>query len=205
MKIILVGASGTVGKTIDQAFHGSEHQVIRVGKSRGDFQVNIEDPGSVAQLYQKINKAVGNFDAVVNATGEVAFAPLSQMTAEQWDLGLRSKLMGQVNLVQQALPYINERGSFTLISGILSDDPILSGVSATMVNRALEGFVIATACELPKNLRINLVSPTVLKDSLNKYAAFFPGFAAAESYDVGQAFKKSVLGIQTGQIYKVYG
>jgi len=201
MKIVLIGASGAVGKTIDQAFQGTEHQVIRVGKSRGDFQVNIEDPDNVAQLYRKI----GNFDAIVNASGEVAFAPFAQMTPAQWDLGLRSKLMGQVNLVQQALPYINERGSFTLVSGILSDDPIFSGVSATMVNRALEGFVIASACELPKNLRINLVSPTVLKDSLNKYAAFFPGFAAAEGHDVGQAFKKSVLGIQTGQIYKVYG
>jgi NAD(P)-dependent dehydrogenase (short-subunit alcohol dehydrogenase family) len=199
MKIILFGGNGTIGKHVTRTLRECRCEVIQVGRKSGDFTANFEDPKSVAELYKKI----GSFDAVVSAAGEVAFAPLASITAEQWNKSTQSKLLGQINLVQQAIPYINERGSFTLISGILSDEPILAGVVATTINRAIEGFVMAAACELPKGLRINVVSPTVLEDSMHKYADFFPGFIPVAGEDVAQAYKKSVMGIQTGQIFRV--
>jgi NAD(P)-dependent dehydrogenase (short-subunit alcohol dehydrogenase family) len=200
MKIILVGANGTVGRQVANALNGQNHEIIRVGRTSGDFQVNIEDPTDVASFYKKI----GAFDAVVNASGDVAFAPLNAITREQWESSLKSKLLGQINLVQQALPYINAKGSFTLISGILGDEQIFAGTVAATANYALIGFIKAAACELPKNLRINLVSPTVLRESLAMYGDFFPGFTPAEGENVGLAFKKSILGVQTGQVIKVY-
>ena len=71
-------------------------------------------------------RAVGSFDAVAIAAGQVAFAPLSELTAEKWQFSLGSKLLGQINLVQEAIPFISERGSFTLVSGILVIDPIFA-------------------------------------------------------------------------------
>jgi len=133
----------------------------------------------------------------------VAFAPLSALGAEQWQLSLNNKLMGQINLVQEALPFIRERGSFTLVSGVLSKESIMAGVAASTVGRALEGFAMAAATELPKGLRINVVSPTVLKESEKQYGAFFPGFIPVEGWKVAQAFKKSILGVQTGRTYTV--
>ena len=130
MKIILVGANGTIGKHVKKTLEASKHEVISVGKKSGDFQVDIENPESVAQLYKKI----GNFDAVVNASGEIAFAPLAAITRDQWLSSFGSKLLGQINLVQQALPYINERGSFTLVSGILGEEQIFAGTVASTVN-----------------------------------------------------------------------
>jgi len=50
-------------------------------------------------LYQ----VVGSFDAVAVGAGEVVFAPLSQLTAENWQFSLGSKLMGQISLVQEAI------------------------------------------------------------------------------------------------------
>ncbi|MNI69427.1 short chain dehydrogenase [compost metagenome] len=127
------------------------------------------------------------------------------MTDEQWQLGLQSKLMGQINLTRAAIPYLNDKGSITLISGILSEEPIHWGVSATTINGAIEHFVKGAACELPRGLRINVVSPTVLEESMGKYADFFPGFVPVPAARVAQAYQKSVLGVQTGQIFRVNG
>jgi NAD(P)-dependent dehydrogenase (short-subunit alcohol dehydrogenase family) len=199
MKIILIGANGTIGELVQTALAGAGHEIVKVGRKSGDFQVEIENRESVRKFYQ----AVGSFDAVAIAAGEVAFAPLSELTAEKWQFSLGSKLMGQINLVQEAIPFINERGSFTLVSGVLNDEPIFASAAAAAVSGALEGFARAAAVELPKGLRINVVSPTILKESEAKFGPLFPGVIPVEGWRVAQAYKRAILGAQTGRVYKV--
>src|ERR1700686_4204242 len=199
MKIILVGANGTIGEQVQTAMAGAGHEIVKVGRKSGDFQVDIESRESIRQLYQ----AVGSFDAVAVAAGEVVFAPLSQLTAENWQFSLRSKLMGQISLVQEAIPFINERGSFTLVSGVLNEEPIFASAAAATVSGALEGFARVAALELPKGLRINVVSPTILKESEAQMGSFFPGVIPVEGWKVGQAYKRAILGAQTGRVYRV--
>lgn len=105
----------------------------------------------------------------------------------------------------RAIPHLSDKGSITLISGILSEEPINWGVSASTVNGAIDHFVKAAACELPRGLRINVVSPTVLAESMDKYADFFPGLVPVPAARVALAYQKSVLGIQTGQVFRVNG
>ncbi|MFM5180020.1 short chain dehydrogenase [Aeromonas veronii] len=200
MKIVIVGASGTVGSAVSELL-AKDHQVVRVGHSRGDATVDMRDLASIKALFAQ----VGQFDALVVASGSVAFNGLTEMTDEQWQVGLQSKLMGQINLTRAAIPHLSDKGSITLISGILSEEPINWGVSASTVNGAIDHFVKAAACELPRGLRINVVSPTVLAESMDKYADFFPGFVPVPAAKVAQAYKKSVLGIQTGQVFRVNG
>src|SRR5712692_4114826 len=199
MKIILIGANGTIGELVQTAMAGAGHEIVKVGRKSGDFQVDIESQESIRQLYQ----VVGSFDAVAVAAGEVVFAPLSQLTAENWQFSLGSKLMGQISLVQEAIPLINERGSFTLVSGVLNYEPIFASAAAAAVSGALEGFARAAAVELPKGLRINVVSPTILKESEAKFGPFFPGMIPVQGWKVGQAYKRAILGAQTGRVYKV--
>ncbi len=199
MKIVLIGANGKIGELVQTAMAGAGHEIVKVGRKSGDFQVDIENRESIRQLYQ----AVGSFDAVAVAAGEVVFAPLSQLTAENWQFSLGSKLMGQISLVQEALPFINERGSFTLVSGVLNDEPIFASAAAAAVSGALEGFARAAAVELPKGLRINVVSPTILKESEAQFGSFFPGVIPVEGWRVAQAYKRAILGVQTGRVYKV--
>jgi NAD(P)-dependent dehydrogenase (short-subunit alcohol dehydrogenase family) len=198
MKIIVVGATGTVGTAIVNEL-SPRHKVVAVGHQTGDMQVDISDSQSIKKLYQSI----GKFDAVIAATGNVHFGPLSEFTPEQYNIGLQSKLMGQVNLVLIGLHYINEGGSFTLTSGVLSHDPIRLGSSASMVNGAIESFAKSAAIEMTNNVRINVVSPTVLTESLDKYGPYFRGFESAPASRVARAYSKSVEGGQTGQIYNV--
>ena len=199
MKIVLIGANGKIGELVQTAMAGAGHEIVKVGRKSGDFQVDIESRESIRQLYQ----VVGSFDAVAVAAGEVVFASLSQLTAENWQFSLGSKLMGQISLVQEAIPFINERGSFTLVSGVLNEEPIFAGVAGATVSGALEGFVRAAAVELPKGLRINVGSPTILKESEAHMGSFFPGVVPVEGWRVAQAYKRAILGVQTGRIYKV--
>jgi NAD(P)-dependent dehydrogenase (short-subunit alcohol dehydrogenase family) len=198
MKVILIGASGTLGRAVDREL-SARHEVVRVGHSSGDLRVDITDLQSIEQLYKKI----GEFDALVSATGNIHFGPFEQFTPEQFEIGLRSKLMGQVNLVTLGLEQIRPRGSFTLTSGQLNDDPIRGGVSGAMVNGALEGFVRSAAIELPRGLRINLVSPTVTEESLPAYGPFFPGQKPVPAAEAAFSYAKSVEGPQTGRVYRI--
>ncbi len=199
MKVILFGAAGTIGKEVRRTLEEAGHEIVTIGRKSGDFQADMTNRESLRGLFKKL----GSFDAVVSASGDVAFAPLAQLGEAQWKLSVESKLLGQINLVQEAIPFMNEKGSFTLISGILSKEPIFAGVAASTVGGALESFAMAAAVELPKGLRINVVSPTVLKESEKAYGPFFPGFIPVEGWKVAQAYKKSVMGVQTGQVFRV--
>jgi NAD(P)-dependent dehydrogenase (short-subunit alcohol dehydrogenase family) len=198
MKILLIGANGTVGQAV-KANLAARHTIVSVGRNSGDYQADLAQPASLEALMER----VGKVDAIVSAAGNVHFGPLSQMTAEQFNIGLQDKLLGQVQLALLAQRYLNDGGSVTLTSGILSTEPIRYGANATAVNAGIEGFVAAAAIELPRGLRINAVSATVLTESLPTYGPYFAGFESVPAARVAMAYQRSVEGGQTGQVYRV--
>ncbi|MBI4347138.1 MAG: short chain dehydrogenase [Elusimicrobia bacterium] len=198
MKILLVGASGTIGKAVGQEL-GRRHDLILAGRSSGDVRVDMTEPASVRELFKK----VGAVDAVVSAAGGVRFAPFDRLDAEAYQYGLRDKLMGQVNLVLGGRDAVADGGSFTLTGGVLDSDPIVAGSSASMVNGALNAFVMAAAIELKRGLRINCVSPGVITESMPQIGSFFRGFEPVPAARAALAYAKSVEGKQTGRVYRV--
>ncbi len=198
MKIILVGASGTIGQAIDRELR-ERHDIVRVGRNSGELQVNIADPASIRRLFEQ----TGPFDALISAAGNAHFGALEDLSAKEFAVGLDDKLMGQINLVLIGREFANDGASFTLTSGVLSEDPIRYGAAVSTVNAALDGFVRAAAIELPRGLRINGVSPTILEESLPAYGPYFRGFKAVPAATVALAYAKSAEGRQTGQVYRV--
>jgi len=196
--LLLIGASGTLGRAV-QAELAPRHTVVGASRS-GKHKVDITDPASIRRLL----KQVGRMDAIACAAGHVHFGALAEMSEELYAIGLRDKLMGQVNLALIGREYLNDGGSITLISGILAEQPIRFGSSASMVNGALEAFVRAAAIELPRGLRINAVSPNVFVESMPAYAPYFRGFEAIPVARAAQAYSRSIEGAQTGQVYRVY-
>lgn len=198
-RVLLVGASGTLGRAV-AAELAPRHDVITAGRNSGDLRLDLRDAGSIrAALAQ-----AGPLDAVVCAAGNVHFAPLLQLSTADWAVGLEDKLMGQVRLAQLAADYLRDGGSITLIGGILAEQPIRQGASASLVNGALEAFVRAAAIELPRGQRINLVSPNVFIESMPVYGAYFRGFDAVPVARAALAFSRSVEGAQTGQVFRVH-
>ena len=204
LRILLVGASGTLGRAVASEL-APRHDLLRAGRRGPDLALDLTDPMSI----RKALSGLGRLDAVVSAAGHVRFAPLADFAAAPlsesgYGIGLADKLMGQVNLALAAREHLSDGGSITLTTGILSEQPIVAGSSASMVNGALEAFVRAAAIELPRGLRINAVSPNVLQESMGDYGPFFRGFEAVPAARAALAFSRSVEGRQTGQVYRVF-
>jgi NAD(P)-dependent dehydrogenase (short-subunit alcohol dehydrogenase family) len=195
MRILIVGGAGTVGKAAATEL-GRRHEIVRAGRSSGDLTVDVMSEDSVRAMYEKLGKV----DAVVTCIGHVHFGPVATMTPEQFRKGLNDKLMGQVNLVLLGMNNINDNGSFTLTSGVLDRDPVRQGASAAAVNGAIGAFAKGAAIEMPRGIRINVVSPGLLEDSAVKYDGFFPGHEPVSAARVGLAYAKSVEGAITGQV-----
>ena len=195
MKIIVIGAAGAVGKTAVAAL-APRHEVIAVGRTSGDVQVDIEDVDSIRAMYQQ----VGRVDAVVSAVGHGHFGAVHEMTSEQFMKGINHKVLPQVNLVLEGFDYVNDGGSFTLTSGVLNRDPIRGGSCAAAANGALDGFVLGASVDMPRGIRINAVSPEVLEVSREKYDGFFRGHVHVSNEAVGLAYSKAVEGCLSGQV-----
>jgi len=199
-KVLLVGASGTIGQAVATEL-STDCEVISANYSSGAFQVDLSCSESIAHLYQNIT----DIDAVVcTAARGVYFSPLAEMKKSHYIDSIQSKLLGQIDLVYQGLKYLNQDNvSFTLTTGLLNAEPIAQGTAAAMVNGAIEAFVIAAAIDMPAKQRINVVSPTLLQESVQQYQSFFPGYATVPAAQVALAYKKSIFGNQTGKIFKV--
>lgn len=197
MKIVIIGATGTIGKHIVKSLE-KDNEIVKVGSKSGDINMNLNEPESIKKFYEQL----GAFDALICASGDGHFGPLPKMTDTDFRVSVNSKLMGQVNLVLIGQHYINPKGSFTLTSGSLGDDPIVLGASLSSVNAAVNGFVRGAAIELENGVRINAVAPDVVEESPG-YFPFFHGHIPVSMNKVAQAYVKSALGAQTGQVYKV--
>ncbi|WP_217181973.1 short chain dehydrogenase [Streptomyces sp. AC495_CC817] len=195
MKILIIGASGVVGRAAESALDG--HEIVAASRS-GSPAVDVTDAASIERLFGE----VGEVDAVVAAVGSVPFKPLADLSRDDFESAFRGKVLSQLDVVRIGTPFVRDGGSFTLTSGILAREAIATGAAASLANGALESFVLAAAAELPRGIRINAVSPSVLEDAPS-YHSSFPGFVPVSSHRVGQAYAKSVLGVQTGQVLPV--
>lgn len=199
MKILVIGGNGTIGKKV--ASHLNErHDIIIAGRSSGDFLVDIADTDSIIELLESIP----SLDSIICCAGEAKWDDFKDLSEEDFYIGIRSKLMGQVNLVRVAQDYLRSKGSITLSTGILADDPVVKTTSAALVNGAIHSFVKAVVLEIENELRVNVVSLGVVEDAYEKYKTFFPGHNPIPMSKVINAYVRSVEGKGNGEIIRVY-
>lgn len=198
MRIVVVGAAGDIGQAACREL-GGRHELIKVGRKSGDHTLDVANLAAVKAFYA----SVAPVDAVVSCAGDATFAALTDFDQDSFMVGLRQKVMGQVNLVLAGLDVVSDGGSFTLTSGVLDRDPIRMGTNAATANGALAGFVKSAAIEMPRGLRVNVVSPGLLDTSVERYGAWFHGHKPVPAQDVGLAYAKAVEGALTGQVFIV--
>lgn len=199
MQILIIGGEGTIGSTLVSHF-ASKYKVIKAGRNSGDISVDISDSASIKEMFEKL----GQVDAIICAAGEAKWALFDQLSEEDFYVGFRSKLMGQVNLVRLGKDYVNEGGSITLTTGILADDPVQMTTSAAMVNGALHSFVKAVVMDLDKRIRVNVVSCGLVEDAVEKYQDYFPGHHPISMKKMLRGYIRSVEGKGTGEIIRIY-
>ena len=199
MKILIIGGNGTIGRKVANYF-STNNEVLIAARTNGDVNVDIADSNSIKVMFEK----VGKVDAIICAAGEAKWASFNDLTEEDYYIGLKSKLMGQVNLVRIGRHFLNANGSITLSTGILADDPVVKTTSAAMVNGGIHSFVQAVALEVENGIRVNVVSLGMVEDAYEKYKDYFPGHNPIPMKKAVNAYVRSVMGKTNGNVIRYY-
>ena len=192
MRIMVVGATGTIGTSVCEAMEAAGHDVVRVGHTSGEHHVDLKDPVSIDALYG----AVGTVDAVVCCAGSARFGSLQELDEEAYLASVRDKLMGQVNLVRSGLDRVSPGGSFTLTTGTLSQEPTPGTVVVALVGGALEAWAKAAALDLEDH-RVNVVSPPSVRESLE--AMGMDPSSGTPAAEVARGYVRAVEGDMSGR------
>ncbi len=199
MKILLIGGNGTIGSKVADSLK-KEHNILIGGRTSGDVLIDIVSCDSITTALDEI----GELDAIVCIAGEAKWAKFEELSEEDFYIGIKSKLMGQVNLVRIGKNYLNPKGSITLSTGILADNPVKMTTSAAMVNGAIHSFVKAVNLEIENDFRINVVSLGLVEDSFEKYKDYFPCHKPISMDRVINAYLKCIEGFISGEVIRVY-
>lgn len=198
MRILVIGGQGTIGKVVVDDF-SKENEIVIAGRTIDDFKVDIADSQSIVSFFERL----GQFDAIVCIAGEAKWDYFNNLTEEDYYIGIKSKLMGQVNLVRIGQKYLSKGGSITLSTGILADDPVEQTASAAMVNGAIHSFVSAVNLEM-EDIRVNVVSLGLVEDAYERYKDYFPGHNPIAMKNAVNAYRRSVFGKGRGEVIRFY-
>lgn len=200
MKILIIGGNGIIGKKVVSHFK-KENEVLIASRNSGDVQVDIANSDSIQKMFEE----TGKLDAIICIAGEAKWGAFNELTEEDYYIGLKSKLMGQVNLVRIGKEYLNPQGSITLTTGILATEPVAKTTSAAMVNGGIHSFVKAAVLEFDNAMRLNVVSSDMVEDAYDKYKDVFPGHNPVPMNKVINGYVKSVKGKINGEIIQIRG
>ena len=191
MRILVVGATGTIGRAVVAALSPG-NDIVPASRRSTAITVDLAEPASIREMY----RSTGKLDAVVCAAGQAKFAPLGLLSDADFRFCVDNKLMGQVNLVRFGFDHVGDRGSFTLTTGILARSPTPGSAAISLVNAGVEGFVRAAALEAPRGIRVNAVSPPWVSETLQALKMDpSQGLPAAV---VARSYVRSVTGTDNG-------
>lgn len=197
MKILVVGGTGIIGNALVDLLR-KEHEVIAIGKTKGDYQLDIEDPSAIQNMFEDFK----DIDGMISTTGMAGVAPLNQLSNADFSLAVNNKLMGQINLLREGLKHIKEGGFITLTTGAASHTPFPGGAAITMACTGLEGFVKAVEVEKQNNIRVNVVRPAMVTESMELYKLDVPYSISA--YDTARIYKAVMELPESGQMYNAH-
>lgn len=195
-KIVVVGATGRLGRVVVGGLN--DYEVIRAGRSGPDLKIDALDFESVSDVFA----SVGTFDGLISCIGGTPFKTFEELTMEDFALGLSKKCFSQLNLAKAAIPYLTENGSITLTSGIIGDEPILAGSCAAAANGALNMCVSTLAAEYAGKLRINIVSPSIIENSVEDYGMLFDGFEPTSKKRIVEAYRRTISAPISGRVLR---
>ncbi len=201
MRIIVVGGAGTIGRRLVPALHSHGHDVVVAGRTSGDVRVDLTSHETIESLYRE----VGQIDGVVSIAAHGALDEFSALTSDALYDNMRAKFFGQVDLVLTGQHHCADGASFTLTSGIFADQPWPHVTGGGVISGALHSFVLSAAIELPRRMRINVVSPTMIGDSVDAFAADFPGMRPVPMDELVDHYLHCIEGDNTGRVIRAYG
>ncbi|MCX4658153.1 short chain dehydrogenase [Streptomyces uncialis] len=201
MKIIVVGGGGTIGQRLVPALRSHGHDVVVAGRTSGDLHVDLLSHTSIEAMYRE----AGAVDSVVSVAAHGLLDEFAALTADALHENTRAKFFGQADLVLTGQHHCADGASFTLTSGIFADQAWPHATGGGVISGALHSFTLSAAIELPRGMRINVVSPTMVGDSTEAFSPRFPGMRPVPMDELVTHYLDCVEGTDTGRIIRAYG
>lgn len=201
MKIVVVGGGGTIGRRLVPALQSNGHEVVTAGRRSGDVQVDLTSHASIETMYQQVTAV----DAVISIAAHGALDEFATLTTDALHDNMRAKFYGQVDLVLTGQHHCNDAASFTLTSGIFADQAWPHVTGGGVISGALHSFALSGAIELPRGMRINVVSPTLIGDSVDTFDGHFPGMRPVPMDELVKHYLHCLESTDTGRIIPAYG
>lgn len=197
MRILLIG-TGTIGGAIAEALEG-KHEVVHASRHSSEAPLDIQKTDSIRETFARI----GPVDAILCAAGSGAWKPLDQLTDDDFEMTLHYKLMGQVNVIREGLKIVKDGGVIVVTTGVLSQNPMPGSAAVSLANGGLESFGRAAALEAPRGIRVNVIAPPWVNETLQEMKMTgVPGLPAAT---VAQAYVDQLTSKETGKVLIMEG
>src|ERR1700726_4202516 len=125
------------------------------------IQGSVSKKADVEKLFSSAEKAFGKIDILVNNAGVYKFAPLEEITEEEFHREFNTNVLGMMLATQESLKHFGpEGGSIINIGSLASSLTPPTAVIYNATKGAVDAITRTLAKELgPKKIRVNSVNP----------------------------------------------
>ena len=156
------GATVVVNYASDKA--GAERVVAEIAGKGGKaaaIQGDVSKAADVKRLFAETRKAFGSLDVLVNNAGVFQFAPIEEVSEDEFHREFNTNVLGPMLAVREALGLFGPKGGSVInISSIASTNPFPESSIYASTKGALDSLTGVLAKELgPRNIRVNAIAP----------------------------------------------
>ena len=162
---------GALGRTADEL----NATVDAIKKDGGEAMALLADVSSAEEMEQAVKQladAYGRIDIVfANAGINGVWAPLEDLTPEEWDKTININLRGTFLTVKYAVPHLKKQGGSVIVTASVNGTRIFSNTGATAYSStkaAQVAFTKMVALELaPSKVRVNVICPGAIETEID--------------------------------------
>jgi 3-oxoacyl-[acyl-carrier protein] reductase len=173
---VVTGGSRGIGYAIADALLGEGASVVVTGREAAALdaavsklgprahgeRADVRDPAQAARAVGRAVERFGGLDILINNAGVGVFAPVADMTAEQWRQVIETNIGGVFFCCHAALPHLRRRsgGWIINISSLAAKNPFVGGAAYCASKAGLNAFTEALMQEVRyDNIRVSAVMP----------------------------------------------
>ncbi|HLV35294.1 MAG TPA: SDR family NAD(P)-dependent oxidoreductase [Spirillospora sp.] len=185
---LITGGSSGIGKASALLFAQEGAKVAVLGRTKSEVDKTVDEirqAGGAAipvladvsqpdQMERAVQQVVDEWETIhivfANAGINGVWAPLDEITPEEWDTTLAINLKGTFLAVRYALPYLKKQGGSVIVNSSVNGTRIFSNSGATAYScskAAQVAFAKMTALELARyKIRVNVICPGWIKTEI---------------------------------------
>ena len=174
---LIVGGGSGIGFATAAAMLREGARVWIAGRTAGKLELALERLGAEDRAqhlildmtdHKSVADGFANFsphsiDMLVVTASRAVHGPFATLPIVEAQMMFESKFWGPYRLAQSSLPVLKDGGSITFFSGVLSRRPGMNCSGLGAVNAAVEGLTRGLALELGPRLRVNCISPGMVR------------------------------------------